>query len=88
MDKLNAFLYSIPMDKYLHMSGSLVLFLIAHLYVDAWTAAGLATAAHVLKKGCDVWLGRRDWWHIAADIGAGALGAALALACSLNLSMA
>jgi hypothetical protein len=85
---MSEFLTRIPLDKWLHMIGSVVLFLIAHLFTDVWTAAGLATAAHVAKKSYDYSQGRRDWPDLIGDVLAGALGAALALACALNLSLA
>jgi hypothetical protein len=85
---VNDYLKSIPLDKYLHCLGSIVLFFIAHAFTDVWTAAGLATAAHVAKKSYDYSQGRRDWPDLIGDVLAGALGAALALLCALNLSLA
>ena len=82
---MNAFLASIPLDKYLHMIGSVIIFAAVHwLLGDALVAFEIAILAHVVKKGYDVIiLNLRDLSDIFGDIGFGVAGAALAWVCIL-----
>jgi hypothetical protein len=83
MNGINQFLSSIPLDKYLHLIGSVVIFAALHGLVGLWPAAGIAAGSHVLKKFLDYCMGRRDLDDMTTDILAGLAGVALAVGCAL-----
>jgi hypothetical protein len=80
---MNDLLRSIPLDKYLHLIGSIIIFAALRPVTSIWDAAAIATAAHVAKKAYDYSQGLRDWKDLIGDVVAGAIGALLAVACAL-----
>lgn len=79
------FLNAIPLDKYIHALGSVVVFAVLHYFgATPLVAFSVANAAHVAKKAYDYQVkGSRDWNDLIGDVLAGAIGAALAWACIL-----
>lgn len=75
-------LKSIPLDKWMHFVVSVLLFIIVHYVTgNSFLAFGIASIAHIVKKGYDIYNGLRDKADIFGDVGAGILGALAAWAC-------
>lgn len=89
MNALSKFLASIPVDKWLHLIGSVVIFMVVHYATgNVLLAIELAVAAHVVKKILDVLTKRLDLAvasgraDFIGDIAFGVIGALLAAGCT------
>lgn len=83
MDKIFAFLNSIPVDRYQHFITGTLLFAIVYHWSTALVAFLVSSGFHVAKKIVNYVQGERDYSDLWQDVAYGVGGALLGWACIL-----